>query len=98
VLLREVGELPATLNTAQLADLTGVDARVWWEVARGEAEASIPVVPIRVGRRGVLRWPTAPVLDALGLSRSGQATATSGPTPRDSYSNGPTEEEPGAAA
>jgi len=66
--LGDVSDLPAVLTTAQLSQITGIGERTWWEVARGEATSSILVEPIRVGRRGVLRWPTAPILRALGLS------------------------------
>jgi len=71
--LRDLGDLPPTLTTAQLAELTGIGERTWWEVARGEAEASIDIEAIRIGSR-VLRWPTAKVLRALGLDVSAEAS------------------------
>ena len=51
-----------TLSTAETAGLIGVSVDCLLEAnQRGEA----PVRPIRVGTR--LRWPTALVLDALGI-------------------------------
>lgn len=58
----ERGELPPTLTAAETAELLGVHVESLRAlVRRGEA----PVCPLHVGR--VLRFPTAKVLEALGL-------------------------------
>lgn len=53
---------PATLTTAELAELTRTTVDHWWKLAR---EGTAPVRPLRLGRQ--LRWPTRPVLGLLGL-------------------------------
>jgi hypothetical protein len=66
--LSDLQDLPPTLSTAKLAEVTGVGERTWWQVARGEVDPPFEVTPIRVGVRGRLLWPTAVVLRALGLT------------------------------
>lgn len=52
-----------TLTTIETAELFDVNAETLLRLARrGEA----PVEPLRLGR--ALRWPTARVLEALGLN------------------------------
>lgn len=64
--LADVGDLPATLTTAEAAELLGVSVDHLWELARsGEA----PVAPLRLGR--IYRWPTPRLLALLGLSATG---------------------------
>lgn len=53
---------PLTLSTAEAAELFGAcDDTLYEQVRIGEC----PVEPLRFGRK--LRWPTAKVLDALGI-------------------------------
>lgn len=60
--LADTSTLPAALTTDQAAELLGVSPDLLWRLARdGEA----PVEPLRLGR--VIRWPTAALLDLLGL-------------------------------
>ena len=64
--LGDLAQLNPSLSTDELADLTGVCKRIWYEVAREEIEPPFDIQPIRVnGRR--LRWPTASVLRALDI-------------------------------
>jgi len=56
------GELPPTLGAREVAELWGV-AR--WAVYEHVEDGQLPVAPLRVGR--ALRWPTALVLEALGI-------------------------------
>jgi excisionase family DNA binding protein len=73
VRLAEVADLPPTLTTAEAADLLGVSVDHLWALARaGEA----PVAPLRLGRS--YRWPTARLLDLLGLAGLGPGR---GPAP-----------------
>jgi excisionase family DNA binding protein len=70
--------LPPTLTTDQAAELLGTTAETLYRLVQaGQA----PVEPLRLGR--VLRWPTALVLEVLGLAPTrdeGPAT-TPGPRP-----------------
>lgn len=64
--LSDIGQLGPSLSTDELAGLTGVCKRIWYEAARGEIDPPFDIQPIRVnGRR--LRWPTASVLRALDI-------------------------------
>jgi hypothetical protein len=58
----DVADLPTTLNTEQAAELLGVSRGALWASSR---DGDAPVAPIKVGR--ALRWPTLPILRALGL-------------------------------
>jgi predicted DNA-binding transcriptional regulator AlpA len=60
--LPDARSLPTALTTAQAAELLSVPAAHLWKLAR-EGEAPVPV--LRLGRS--LRWPTRPLLEALGL-------------------------------
>lgn len=64
--LTDTGSLPTVLDGRTTADLLGVS---YWHllelVKRGEA----PVEPLHLGRR--LMWPTARILDLLGLPQRG---------------------------
>jgi hypothetical protein len=60
--LDELGALPPTLDTPQAAELLGCGPDHLWALAR---EGSAPVEPLRLGRK--LRWPTAQLLELLGL-------------------------------
>jgi hypothetical protein len=51
-----------TIGVEELADLYGCST---WQVYQHQNE--FPVAPIRVGR--LLRWPTLPVLQSLGLAQ-----------------------------
>jgi hypothetical protein len=62
---------PLTLSTTETAALTGNARGTLWAAARdgggivvGDDEV---IRPIKVGRS--YRWPTTPILDALGVSR-----------------------------
>jgi excisionase family DNA binding protein len=55
--------LPPALTTAEAAKLLGVPVAHLWKLAR---EGSAPVPVLRLGRS--LRWPTRPILEALGLA------------------------------
>lgn len=57
---------PATrpwLTSAEVADLLGEPVSSVWRMAR---TGSAPVEPLRIGGRAI-RWPTAPLLRALGI-------------------------------
>ena len=71
--LADLLDLPPVLSTEQMAEVTVTDKKFWWAVARHEVEAPFEITPIRVGR--TLRWPTAPVLRALGIEVSGDTVA-----------------------
>ncbi len=60
---RDVGGLPTALSTAEAAQLLGVPVAHLWKLAR---EGTAPVPVMRLGR--TLRWPTRPILEALGLA------------------------------
>lgn len=62
--LRDALDLPAALDTKEAADLLGCSADLLWKLAR---EGDAPVEPVRLGR--ALRWPTARLLELLGLER-----------------------------
>lgn len=64
---------PPTLSTEQAAELLGVSRGALWAAAR---DGDAPVPPIRVGR--CLRWPTRPVLVALGIEQSDDSAPTPG--------------------
>lgn len=67
-------DLPRTLTTAEAAELLGVSTSLLYDLARkGEA----PVEPLRLGRK--ILWPTAKLLDLLGLEA--EAAAQVGPSP-----------------
>jgi predicted DNA-binding transcriptional regulator AlpA len=56
------GIVPPTLDTATAAEMFGVGKDHLYNLVRsGEA----PIEPLRLGR--TIRWPTARVLDLLGL-------------------------------
>ena len=57
--------LPATLDADKMADLLDMSR---WAVYDAVKRDALPVQPFRVGRS--LRWPTARVLDVLGLDPS----------------------------
>jgi predicted DNA-binding transcriptional regulator AlpA len=65
--LPDVRALPPALTTAQAADLLGVPTAHLWKLAR-TGESPVPVM--RLGRS--LRWPTLPILEALGLAEGRQ--------------------------
>jgi predicted DNA-binding transcriptional regulator AlpA len=70
-------DLPPTLATGETAELYGVSRDHLWALAR---EGRAPVEPLRLGR--TLRWPTALVLESLGLGppeRDGPVAETTGP-------------------
>lgn len=76
-----VANLPTTLDARGVADLLGVSTASVYDAARSHA---LPpgLEPIRIGRR--MHWPTARVLDALGLlitdmPQSSAGAATQGP-------------------
>lgn len=56
--------LPPVLTTQEVADLTRSTPGHWWKMAR---EGTAPITPLRLGGRQI-RWPTAPLLVALGLT------------------------------
>ena len=60
--LRDLDDLPPTLDTPRAAELLGVSIDHLWKMGR---EGTAPVVPLRLGR--AYRWPTAPLLRAIGL-------------------------------
>jgi predicted DNA-binding transcriptional regulator AlpA len=61
-------ELPPTLDTAQAAKWLGCSSDLLWDLARtGQA----PVEPLRLGARR-LRWPTARLLEVLGIEQPTQ--------------------------
>jgi len=55
-------DLPATLTTHEVAELTRTTADHWWKLAR---DGTAPLQPLRLGRQ--LRWPTRPILELLGV-------------------------------
>jgi excisionase family DNA binding protein len=59
----DTAALPPALTTAEAAELLGVPVAHLWKLAR---EGSAPVPVLRLGRS--LRWPTRPILKALGLA------------------------------
>lgn len=61
--LSEIHDLPATLDTAQAADLLGCSRDHLWKLAR---EGTAPIEPLRLGSS--LRWPTARLAAVLGIS------------------------------
>jgi predicted DNA-binding transcriptional regulator AlpA len=60
--LPEVGALPPALTTAEAAKLLRVPTAHLWKLARDD---TAPVPVMRLGR--LLRWPTRPILELLGL-------------------------------
>ncbi|APT91339.1 hypothetical protein CSPHI_10395 [Corynebacterium sphenisci DSM 44792] len=67
---------PPTLSTAQAARVLGVSrqtlyVRTWRN--EGVATPEGTVMPIRVGT--AVRWPTRPIIDALGLDDDALAAA-----------------------
>lgn len=54
---------PPTLTTYEAAEMLGTTPGTLWRLAR---EGSAPVQPLRLGTR-MLRWPTRPILELLGL-------------------------------
>lgn len=63
--LADVDDLPTVLDTETAADLLGISADTLWRLAR---EGEAPIEPLRLGR--ALRWPTARLLDLLGLAEA----------------------------
>ena len=61
-MLRDLGDLPPTLDTAQASRLLGVSKDLLWRLAR---EGTAPVEPLRLG--STLRWPTARLAAVLGV-------------------------------
>ena len=60
--IADIGDLAPTLSGHEAAELLGVH----YETLLAAVHAgTCPVQPLRLGRR--LRWPTAPVLKAVGL-------------------------------
>ena len=57
------GSLPSVLTTREVAELTRTTPDMWWRMAR---EGTAPIPFFRLGSRQI-RWPTAPLLAALGL-------------------------------
>lgn len=57
------GSLPATMDTREAAALLGVNRETLYDAVR---EGTAPVTPLRLGR--CLRWPTALLLEALGVA------------------------------
>jgi len=77
--LSDVGSLPPTLSTRQAAEVLGVSVDHLYDVRR-ESPADLPVQPIELGR--ALRWPTAPLLRALGVEPPRvEAPAVAGASP-----------------
>lgn len=62
--LPDVGSMPPALTTAEAAELLSIPAAHLWKLARKDAA---PVPFLRLGRS--LRWPTRPILEALGLAQ-----------------------------
>lgn len=62
--LEQIADLPLVVGTDVAADMLGIDVDTLRRLVR---EHRSPVEPITCGR--VLRWPTARLLDALGLQR-----------------------------
>ncbi|WP_298800155.1 DNA-binding protein [Pseudonocardia sp. 73-21] len=57
-----IGDLPATLDVGQVANLYGMST---WALYEAVKTGKVPVQPLRVGKK--LRWPTALVLRSLGI-------------------------------
>ncbi|MEM9565075.1 MAG: hypothetical protein AAGA93_20795 [Actinomycetota bacterium] len=68
----------ATLTTAELAPLLGASTWMLYELAKAGEGVELPdgrvVRALRVGRS--VRWPAAPILDALGLNQCSTGRAT----------------------
>lgn len=64
VTLGELGReaLPATVDTREAAAWLGVNYETLLDAAN---DGTAPVAPLRIGRR--FRWPTALLLEALGV-------------------------------
>lgn len=60
--LADVANLPTVLDGHAAADAFGVS---YWHLLELVKKGEAPVEPLRLGRR--LVWPTARVLDALGI-------------------------------
>lgn len=73
--LRDVDHLPTVLTAEPVAELLGVSTDLLYRLVRDEPE-SLQVQPFRLGR--ALRWPTAPLLAALGLPERAEAPACAG--------------------
>jgi predicted DNA-binding transcriptional regulator AlpA len=66
----DIDHPPPALTTYEAAELLGTTPGTLWRLAR---EGSAPVQPLRLGR--MLRWPTRPILELLGLACSLNATS-----------------------
>lgn len=67
--LRDLGSLPPTLAAGEAAELLGVGIDHLYALERaGES----PVPALRLGRK--LRWPTAPLLRAIGFDPERETT------------------------
>lgn len=67
-----MSDRPMTLSTEEVARLVGASRGACWAAARDEGGLVIGdqiIRPIKVGRR--LRWPTQPLLHALGVDGDG---------------------------
>lgn len=76
IALKDVGDLPTTLEADQVAELLGISKWTLYELnRRGEA----PVQPLHLGR--TLRWPTAAVLRVLGIDPAARPERDENPAP-----------------
>lgn len=71
-----LAELGLTLDAKEAAAVLGVSTWTLYETVKA---GTCPVEPLRVGKR--LRWPTALVLRAVGISAGGGDLLLSTPPP-----------------
>lgn len=65
----DAADLPPVLTSEQVAEILGVGVDHVWAMAR---EGTAPIEPLRLGRS--LRWPTAPLLQLLGIQPEREST------------------------
>lgn len=76
--LADVPSLPTILDGHKTAELLGCS---YWHLLELVKRGDAPVEPLRLGRR--LVWPTARVLEVLGLDRDRGPVMTPGPVTSD---------------